>query len=217
MSLGFASKNRIMSSMSQRRIALFGGTFNPIHRGHVNLADAAVRECGLDELIFIPNYISPFKQDQKVASGFHRSEMIRRILPNNPKFSLSCYELEKEGPSYTYETLKHFSQVYPDQEIAFVIGYDSLLTIDTWYHGEDILRNYLIITGARPGVSDSECAERIHCYEDRYGSRIFVLAVEPVDAASSNIRELLRNGKSIGEIVPLPVEEYIVENGLYRD
>lgn len=206
-----------MSRIPESRIALFGGTFNPVHRGHVNLADAAVRECGLDELIFIPNYISPFKQDQKVASGFHRSEMIRRILTDNPKFRLSCYELEREGPSYTYETLKHFSKLYPNKEISFVIGYDSLLTINTWYHGEDILRNYPIITGARPGVSDSECEKKIQQYQEQYGCHISILTVEPVDAASSNIRELLRNGKSIGEVVPLQVEEYIIENGLYRD
>ncbi len=198
-------------------IALFGGTFDPIHLGHVNLAKAAVLECQLDKLIFIPNYISPFKQNRKIASGFHRSEMIRRILTENPKFQISDYELEREGPSYTYNTLKYFSERYPDDQIAFVVGFDSVLSLDSWYHGEDILRKYPIITGARPGISNPDCFRKIQSYEEDYRSQITVLNMKPFDVSSSDIRELVRNGKSIAEFVPRSVEKYINENGLYRD
>ena len=100
------------------RAALFGGTFDPIHRGHINLATEAVRECDLNQLIFLPNYISPFKRDSNVTPGEMRAEMIRRILPLNSAFSISEYELERQEPSYSYDTLRYFRERMPDAEIS---------------------------------------------------------------------------------------------------
>ena len=96
------------------KTALFGGTFDPIHRGHINLAMEAVRECDLNQLIFLPNYISPFKRDSRVTPGEMRAEMIRRILPLNSAFSISEYELERQEPSYSYDTLSYFRERMPE-------------------------------------------------------------------------------------------------------
>ncbi len=198
------------------KIAFFGGTFDPIHLGHVNLAKAAVKECALDRLIFVPNYISPFKQGQSVTSGVARSEMIQSVLTTDPKFALSTYELERTGPSYTYDTLRHFRDTCPAAEVHFVIGFDSVLTIDTWYHGEDILREYPLITALRPGVSAKEGFRQIEWYREQYGSRIEVLSIEPFDASSTEIRLMVQRGEHISDLVPPSVEKYIEEHELYR-
>ena len=108
------------------KTALFGGTFDPIHRGHINLATEAVRECELNQLIFLPNYISPFKRDSNVTPGEMRAEMIRQILPLNSAFSISEYELERQEPSYSYDTLRYFRERMPDAEISFIIGFHVL-------------------------------------------------------------------------------------------
>lgn len=209
-------KPQIPPTRKMNKIALFGGTFDPIHLGHVNLAQAAVEKCGLDQLIFVPNYISPFKQDRQVTSGVERSEMIQIALRTHPKFALSTYELERTGPSYTYDTLRHFREVWPDTEIHFVIGFDSVLTIDTWYHGEDILREYPLITAVRPGVPREEAFRRIEKYRANYGSRIQMMNIEPFDVSSSEIRQMVQRGERITELVPPAVEKYIEEHGLYR-
>ncbi len=198
------------------KIALFGGTFDPIHLGHVNLAKAAVQECGLYRLVFVPNYISPFKQGQSITSGAGRSEMIQSVLPIDSKFELSTYELERTGPSYTYDTLRHFRDACPAAEIYFVIGFDSVLTIDTWYHGADILREYPLITSLRPGVSAEDGFRHIEWFRRQYGSRIEVLSIKPFDASSTEIRRMVQRGECISDLVPPSVEKYIEEHGLYR-
>lgn len=199
------------------KTALFGGTFDPIHRGHINLATEAVRECELNQLIFLPNYISPFKRDSNVTPGEMRAEMIRRILPLNSAFSISEYELERQEPSYSYDTLRYFRERMPDAEISFIIGFDSVLTIEKWYRGPDLLREFPLITGVRPHVSTEEGLEKIEYFRKRYHSRFHVLNLKPFDASSTEIREYVRKGKDISGLVVPEVEEYIRNNGIYFD
>lgn len=197
------------------KTALFGGTFDPIHRGHINLATEAVRECELNQLIFLPNYISPFKKDSNVTPGEMRAEMIRRILPLNSAFSISEYELERQEPSYSYDTLRYFRERMPDAEISFIIGFDSVLTIEKWYRGPDLLREFPLITGVRPHVSTEEGLEKIEHFRKKYHSRFQVLNLNPFDASSTEIREYVRKGKDISGLVVPEVEEYIRNNGIY--
>ena len=204
-------------SISLRKYAIYGGSFDPIHVGHVALADAAVREMGLDKLIFMPAYISPFKMDAKASDGKARCGMIEPVLPLNEAFCLSEYEIQKGGEaSYTIETLRHFDSL-TDAKLYFVLGFDSILHLDKWYKGEEILRDYPIITGRRPDTDDSEGMHIIKDFRERYNADIHVLDMEPVDAASSEIREMVKNGRSITGLVPEGVERYIYEHGLYSE
>ena len=143
-----------------KRVGIYGGTFDPVHRGHISLADAACRGCELDRLIFMPDYISPFKQDKEVTSSDDRFKMLEDILHYNPAFSISAYEITKEGPSYTIETLEHWDRIL-DDDIYFVLGFDSAVQIDTWRRGEDILKKYPLITAVRPGIDVSDGLTKI--------------------------------------------------------
>lgn len=197
------------------RVALFGGTFDPIHNGHLNLALTASRECELDKLIFLPNYISPFKLDSNVTPGEMRCEMVSRILHYHPSFDVSTYEIENEGASYTYDTLDHFDDVY-GQDVAFIIGFDSVLNIDTWYRGTEIISKYHLITGVRPDYDTSEGMRKIQEYREKYNAHITVLDIEPFRASSSQIRADIANGIDVSDLLPPEIEEYIRDNGLYR-
>ena len=198
-----------------KKYGIYGGSFDPIHIGHIALADCAVRECGLDKLIFMPAYISPFKQDRKVTAGRDRCAMIEAATVSNSKFCLSRYELGKEGPSYTIETLRHWKKLL-DGELYFVLGFDSVVQLDTWYQGEAVLKGFRFITAVRPDTCISEGMRKIEEFREKYGSDITVLHMEPVDASSTEIRNLVKEGKSITGLVPPGVEEYIIEHQLYR-
>ncbi len=200
---------------STRRYAIYGGSFDPIHAGHAALAECAVRECGLDKLIFMPAYTSPFKQEKHVTDGRDRCGMIEAVLKLNRAFCLSRYEVTKAGPSYTVETLRYWKRLLGG-ELSFVLGFDSVVQLDKWYMGEEILRDYPLITARRPDTDDSEGFEIIESFRSRYASRITVLSMEPVDASSTEIRDMVKAGQSPGKMLPPGVEEYIIEHDLYR-
>jgi len=198
-----------------RHYAIYGGSFDPIHIGHVALADSAVRKCGIDKLIFMPAYMSPFKQDREVTDGKDRCGMIERVLKYNKAFCLSRYELNKIGPSYTVETLRHWRSML-DGQLSFVLGLDSAAQVDSWYEGPEILRDYHLITARRPGTDFDEVLSKIENLRSEYGARITVLDMEPVDASSTVIRNNIKEGRPVSGLVLPEVEEYIIEHQLYR-
>ena len=199
----------------KKKYGIYGGSFDPIHIGHVAIADCAVRECGLDKLIFMPAYISPFKLDRHVTDGRDRCGMIEAVLSANSAFCLSRYELNKGGPSYTIETLRHWSNLL-DGTLYFVLGFDSVVELDRWYLGEELLKHYHFITARRPDTDDTQGLQTIEMFRRKYGSDITVLEMSPVDASSTEIRNRVKEGKSIKGLVPPGVEEYIIEHQLYR-
>ena len=199
----------------KKRYGIYGGSFDPIHIGHVALAENAVRECGLDKLIFMPAYISPFKQDRHVTDGRDRCRMIETVLKTNSAFCLSRYELNKQGASYTIKTLRHWEKLL-DGELFFILGFDSAVQIDTWFEGEEILKNYHLVTARRPDTDYAEGLKKIESFREKYGADIIVLNMIPVDASSTEIRNLIKDGKPLTGLVPPEVEEYIIEHKLYR-
>ncbi len=199
----------------KKRYGIYGGSFDPIHIGHVALAENAVRECGLDKLIFMPAYISPFKQDRHVTDGRDRCRMIETVLKTNSAFCLSRYELNKQGTSYTIKTLRHWEKLL-DGELFFILGFDSAVQIDTWFEGEEILKNYHLVTARRPDTDYAEGLKKIESFREKYGADIIVLNMIPVDASSTEIRNLIKDGKPLTGLVPPEVEEYIIEHKLYR-
>ena len=200
---------------NRKKYGIYGGSFDPIHIGHVALADSAVRECGLDKLIFMPAYISPFKQDRHVTDGHDRCRMIEAALGTNSAFCLSRYELSKEGPSYTVETLRHWKKLL-DGEMFFILGFDSAVQVDQWHEGAEILTDYHLITARRPDTDFEDGMRILDSFREKYGAEITVMDMLPVDASSTQIRNLIKEGKPITGLVPPGVEDYIIEHQLYK-
>ena len=198
-----------------RKYAIYGGTFDPVHIGHVSLAEAAVRECGLHRLVFMPDYVSPFKQGAETAAASDRYAMLKSVLHYNPAFALSAYEVQRETPSYTIDTLEFWTDRI-EGELSFVMGFDSLLEVETWRRGGDILRNYPLITARRPRTDDEAGMAKIEALRAKYGADITVLNMSPMEASSTEIRERIRTGRNIKGLVPPEVEEYIIEHKLYK-
>lgn len=202
------------SGKKEMRYAIFGGSFDPVHIGHLKLAMAAVEEMDIDKLFLMPNYISPFKQDSKVTATEDRVAMAELLLPYNEAFVVSTYEVDRSGPSYTSETLSHFREIL-DGELYFVLGFDSVLTIDKWHCAEELME-YPMITGRRPGTEDAEGLAKIEELNRKYGADITVLTIEPFDASSTEIRQRVREGKSTEGLLLPEVRKYIDDHSLYR-
>lgn len=136
------------------RIGIFGGSFNPVHEGHMRLADYAVEELNLDRLFFVPNYKNPLKQNHNFASSSKRITALKKILKRNPRFSLSLCEIEREGPSYTIDTLKFFEKKYGKKNIFyFIAGADTLKTLSQWKSIDDLKKRCRFVIATRPGYS----------------------------------------------------------------
>ena len=138
--------------MQMKRIGIFGGSFDPIHYGHLHLAEEARCRAKLDQVLFIPAWVSPFKQDTQPADGSQRLEMVRMAIASNPGFSVSDMELKRREVSYTADTLRRCKAMAGgESRLYFITGTDAFLTIEQWYKSEELLRNYSFLIGTRPG------------------------------------------------------------------
>lgn len=207
-----------------KRIGILGGSFDPVHKGHVNLAKDALEQAGLDQVLLIPARLQPFKQDRVPASGSDRMEMLRLALADEPKIQPCGYELEQEGVSYTYLTLRGMRRIYGDEaKLYFIFGTDSLLKVDTWMNADELLTQYSYIVGSRPGYMDEDL---LRCMEDlhrRYGTEIIRIDNHQFDISATEIRQRISRGEladdpsgKLLEVIPQAVAEYITEHGLYQ-
>lgn len=200
-----------------KRIGILGGTFDPIHLGHINLALDAKREANLDKVILIPAKLQPFKLDKKTASGEDRLTMINEAVSDIEGLEASSYELNKEGISYTYLTIRAMREAFGDDaEIYFITGTDSFLKIETWKNSEELLKSCSYLIGTRPGYKQKElevCIERIR---SDYNTEVRNLDNLQLDVSSTEIRNRLEQGISCSDLIPDKVERYIKANGLYK-
>lgn len=197
-----------------KNYAIFGGSFDPVHLGHIRLAKAAVKLKKLDRLYFVPNHISPFKTENTITSGDKRYDIIQSILHYCKEFAVSRYEIDKPVPSYTYDTLSHFDKIFCG-EMYFLLGFDSLFEIESWYKGEYILSHYKLITAVRPDTNTSSVMKKIDIYRRKYEAQIEILEIPPFRASSTDIRNKVHRGESITGLVAPETEEYILKEGLY--
>ena len=200
-----------------KKIGILGGTFDPVHYGHIALAEDAVREAGLHEVVMIPARIQPFKQDREYASGDDRFNMLALAAGKDDHITVSKYELQQESISYTYLTLRHMQEFFgKDTRLYFITGTDSFLKIDTWMNAEELLTNYAYIIGTRPGYRQAAYRKALQKITAAYGTEVISMNKTELDISATQIRQMVAEGKPISELVPPEVERYIREHGLYR-
>jgi nicotinate-nucleotide adenylyltransferase len=192
-----------------KKIGILGGTFDPIHLGHLVLAEQVREKLNLDQVIFIPSAIPPHKTKQKLSPAKDRFQMTNLALEGNPKFSVSDMELKREGLSYTIDTLKMLKRKYQNSKIYFLTGSDVLDEIRTWKDPEQIYRMVQVVIATRPGFDSFDP-------DNHFAKKSIIVPITGVDISSTRIREMARKGKSIRYLVPAKVGEYIKKKNLYR-
>ena len=200
-----------------KKIGILGGTFDPVHLGHINLAIDAKAQAGLDKVIFVPAKLQPFKLDKNVTAGEHRLAMIKEAIDGIDGLEVSPYELEAEGISYTYLTVRAMKKRFgTDARLYFITGTDSFLRIETWKNAEELIRSCSYIIGTRPGYRKQEldiCIERIR---RDYNTEVINIDNTQFDISSTEIRKRLESGLPCSDLIPEKTERYITANGLYK-
>ena len=200
------------------RLGIFGGTFDPIHLGHLILAEQCRDACGLDRVLFVPAGRPPHKQKRRVTSGKLRKEMVELAISGNPNFSVSAIELDRDEPSYSANTLGELAKQNPDAELFLLIGSDSLHHLPHWYQPKRIISLATPVIGTRPGSE----LPNLRPLQDLLGAadteeiQQHLVEVPLVHISSSLIRGRTAVGKSIRYLVPRAVECFIETNKLYR-
>lgn len=199
-----------------KKVGIMGGTFNPIHKGHLMLAKQAFEQYTLDEVLFMPCGVPYMKAGQNVEPGPIRAKMTALAIQDMPGFALSTIEIEKKGNTYTYETLKQLTKDNPDTEYYFIVGADSLFHMTKWVHPEHIFDSCCILAAVRDDKTDADMEKQIQILQKEYGADIRLLQINCMNISSSDIRQKIAAGESIEEEVPEQVRQYIERKGLYR-
>lgn len=192
-----------------KKTGIFGGAFNPVHNGHVRLAEEAVKQLKLRRLLIIPTFVSPHKHTDLLPYE-DRAEMCRRAFGHIPGAEVSDIEVRLGGTSYSINTVRALRELYPDEQFFLLIGSDMLFSFDKWYKYESLLKETRVCAVARDSDSLSDMME----YANDIG-RIKVLPTQAVTMSSTEVRNAVANGGDISGMVPAGVAEYIRENGLY--
>lgn len=196
------------------RIGLFGGTFDPIHYGHLRLAEEAREFASLDQVIFIPAHQSPFRTAQPLSPAEHRLEMVRLAIQSNPAFSLSDVEITRGGISYTIETVETYRAQYPEAELFLVMGLDSLAGFLNWKEPEAIVSHCTLLVGVRP---THEPDKVLGAMPPTVRARVELVPMTPLGISASEIRQRVVEARTIRYLTPDDVIEYIYRNRLYLE
>lgn len=200
-----------------KRIGIMGGTFDPVHNGHLLLGKQAYTEYNLDEIWYMPSHIPPHKKDRTITDAEDRIEMLHLALEDMPFSIVSEFEMKREGNTYTAHTLALLQEEYPDHRFYFIIGADSLFQIERWYHPEQVMAlTTLLVSGREYEGAERTMDEQIAYLTEKYGADIKRLHNEEIDIASADIRKRIAEGKSILKDVPERVADYINTHGLYQ-
>ncbi|OGW27508.1 MAG: nicotinate (nicotinamide) nucleotide adenylyltransferase [Nitrospirae bacterium GWC2_57_13] len=217
----------------RQRIGILGGTFNPIHYGHLAAAEEVGGRLRLDRVLFIPSYLPPHKAEEKIPSAAHRTAMVLLAIAGNPRFSLSEIEINRGGRSYTVDTIEELRSLYPGAKLFFLTGVDSFLEIRTWHQWERLLGLCAFVVLSRPGYRFSDLLiidfmqkaakdiialdnGEVDQVEIEAGKAHFYLEmISHYEISSTDIRNRVREGLSIKYLLPEPVEHYIITNELY--
>ena len=188
------------------KIGILGGTFNPVHNGHISIAEQVKEKLSLDKIIFVPSFIPPHKQNENIASADDRINMVKLALANSENLEVSAIEVDREGVSYTIDTLKQIKAFYNEEdEIFFIIGSDNVKEFETWRKPEEIVKVANIVVVQRPGSEDLNI---------EFNGFIFV-DTDPCSISAKNLRNKMKKGLSIAGELPDKVLQYITKKSLY--
>ena len=200
------------------KVGILGGTFDPIHNGHLILAQEALEAFGLDKILLIPTGLSYFKEGTGVTDPMVRLEMTREAAKDNPRFEVSDIEAIRPGNTYTADTLAELKKNNPEDSYYYIVGADTLVMMSLWRNPQAIFEKAAIIAAGREEqVAAEGLADEIRKLQEKYDVTILPLAARQIDISSTDIRKRCREGKSIRYLVPDAVRWYIEQKGLYRN
>ncbi len=200
-------------------VCLYGGSFDPIHHGHLVVARAVAERLALDRVIFLPSAHPPHKSPEDLTDAATRAQMVRLAVAGDPLFDVSDFDLSRTGPSYTIDTIEHFQgELGRDVEISWLIGADSLPDLPSWHRGADLVECCRIITAARPGWGRLDRTRLRDVFTVAQIERLESGIVDTplIEISSTDIRRRVGNGRSIRYLVPECVREFIEARSLYR-
>lgn len=212
------------------KLGLFGGTFNPIHSGHLRAAEEITEKIKLDKICFIPSNIPPHKDDDDLEASEHRYKMVKLAINVSDNFCVSDYEISKNEKCYTVDTLRHFKEKFPAHDLYFIVGHDIFNQVQTWKDFERLFELAHFIVISRPGLLDDgeelplaikddfryyKQQSEIKFYKHKSSNLLIKTSIKGLEVSSSEVRELIKKNKPIKELVPRSVEQYISTNNLY--
>lgn len=199
-----------------KKTGIMGGSFNPIHNGHLEIAECALKEFDLNEILFIPNHCPPHKDGSEMMDASLRLRMVELAIQEYPHYTVSDMEVKRGGLSYTYLTVTELKTRYPDTDFYFLMGADSLADFCKWRNADIIASKCHILAAMRDDMDNGDVARLTEELSQRYGGDFSLLRIPPTDISSTQIRRLLGKGKEISGMVPKAVERFIAEHQLYR-
>jgi len=202
--------------MESRKIGILGGTFDPIHNAHLLLGESAREQFGLDRVIFIPNNLAHLPNRTEVASGENRYQMVKMAIKDNPYFTCSRIEIDKDGGTYTYNTIQELKLMYPGDELFLILGGDSVIGIDNWYMAKELLQSCTILAAVREDDDLAALDKKRKELGDKFGADIRLLKFNRIDISATEVRNRVRTGRSIRYMVPDEVIEFLCIKGLYK-
>ncbi len=198
-----------------KKVGIMGGTFNPVHFGHLFLAERTYEQLELDQVLFIPSKNPPHKQKPQEVTDQQRVEMLLLATEDNPHFEVSVMELEREGTTYTADTLSILTRDNPDTQYYFIVGADSLFSLPEWWSPEIIFEKCVVAAACRDHVDKEGLEQQAEFLRFTYHARIELIDMPTLMISSSEIKDNLSRGKSIKYYVPTAIEDYIKKNKLY--
>ena len=198
-----------------KKYGIFGGSFNPIHYGHLMICEYIKEEMGLDKVIFIPTGNPPHKD--LGVSAEDRYEMVRLAISPNPDFEISDIETTRVNLSYTVDTIRELKKIYKEEKLYFLIGLDSLFQLKTWKKIDDLSQEIEFVVALRPGYIDKEeINNEIDFLRDNFGTKINLIKTPLYEISSTDLRDRIHEGKSLRYLIPKKVLDYIEESGFYK-
>lgn len=200
------------------KIGIMGGTFDPIHNGHLLLGEQAYREYGLDQVWYMPSGQPPHKKDRRVTDSGMRLSMVRLAMEGREGFVCSDFEVSRSGNTYTAQTLRLLHEQFPDHTFYFIIGADSLYEIEFWYEPEQVMAQAVILAAFREyEAARRPMAQQIAYLKEKYHADIRMLHCEEIDVSSAQLRRMVADGESVLSYVPSSVAGYIADHHLYQN
>lgn len=196
------------------RIGVMGGTFDPVHKGHLAIARSAAEQLDLDRVLFIPTGHPHFKLDRDIAPADERARMVALAIEDDPLFELDTREIERPGVTYTADTLEELVQTYPKSSLFFITGADSAVTLPRWKRAEEIARLCTIVVAHRPGDAELFVPDVLASAPIDFD--VIYIDAPQIDVSSTSVRERAAWGEDVSDSVPLEVAQHIAEQGLYR-